>query len=186
MRGIGFEDLLNLASVERQPMMSFCGRSDAAIPVRFLAAACVLLLAVPSCSSVNEPHSGVTLLVTNATCVAGRCDSLAVLAFPSNQPHTPGGFWSVDVGLITSRQACFTLPPSATFRVIGLHDDRTADTTTYTWTSADSLSLGAQPPSSSRLQASPSTHAFVPTTAPGWWITFPSGLEPTPTSPCTE
>jgi hypothetical protein len=166
-------------------MTTFRSRSDAAVPVRSLGAVSSLLLAVLSCSSVNEPHSAVPLLVTNATCLMGRCDSLEVLAFPSNQPHTPEGFWSVDIGLITTPQACFSLPPSATFRVIGVHDDGTADTTTYIWTSADSLSLAALPPSSSRTQASPSTSAFVPASAPGWRITFPSGTEPAPSSACT-
>jgi hypothetical protein len=166
-------------------MTSVRSWSDPAVPARSLGAVSLLLLAVLSCSSINEPHSAVMLLVSNATCLTGRCDSLEVLAFPSNQPHTPGGFWSVDLGLITTRQACFTLPPSATFHVIGVHEDGTADATTYIWTSADSLSLGAQPPSWSRVQASPSTTAFVPALAPGWRITFPSGSEATPSSACT-
>ncbi len=143
------------------------------------------LLAVLSCSSIVEPRAGVTLLVTNGTCLAGRCDSLRVLGFPSKQPLTPGGFWSLDLGLITTSQACLTLPPSATFRVIGVGGDGTADTITYTWTSAKALSLGAQPPSSSRIQASPSTTAFVPANAAGWRVTFPTGSQATPSSVCT-
>src|SRR6266542_5311383 len=138
-------------------MTSFRGRSDSSVPVRSLRPVSLLLFAALSCSSIAEPHSGVTLLVTNETCLSGRCDSLEVLGFPSNQPNTPGGLWSVDLGLITKSQACFTLPRSATFHVIGVRGDGTADTITYTWTSAKSLSLGAQPPSSSRIQASPST-----------------------------
>jgi hypothetical protein len=166
-------------------MMSFHNRGEAFVAVRSLGTAPLLLFTALSCSSSVEPHSDVTLLVTNGTCVSGRCDSLEVLGFPSNQPATPGGFWSVDVGLITTPQACFTLPASATFHVIGEHGDGTADTLTYTWTSASSLALGAQPPSSPRIQASPSTTAFVPAHASGWRITFPTGSKATPSSVCT-
>ena len=166
-------------------MMSCHGRGEAFAPVRSLGAVPLLLFTALSCSSIVEPHSDVTLLVTNGTCVSGHCDSLEVLGFPSNQPATPGGFWSVDVGLITTPQACFTLPASATFHVISEHGDGTADTLTYTWTSASSLALGAQPPSSSRIQASPSTTAFVPADAAGWRITFPTGSKATPSSVCT-
>ena len=166
-------------------MVGFHSKSEDFVPVRSLGAVPLLLFTALSCSSSVEPQSDVTLLVTNGTCVSGRCDSLEVLGFPSNQPATPGGFWSIDLGLITSSQACFTLPASATFHVIGEHGDGTADTLTYTWTSASSLALGAQPPSSSRIQASPSTTAFVPADAAGWGITFPTGSRATPSSACT-
>ena len=146
----------------------------------------VLVFAALSCSSIDEPRSGVTLLVTNESCLAGSCDSLRVIAFPSNQPNTPGGLWSLDLGIITTSRACFTLPPTATFRVIGIRQDGTADTTTYTWTNTKSLSLGALPPSSSRIQAGPSTSAFVPAKAAGWRITFPTGSQATPSSACTS
>ena len=165
--------------------MSFHSRGVTFVPVRSPGAAPFLLFAALSCSSSVEPHSDVTLLVTNGTCVSGRCDSLEVLGFPSNQPATPGGFWSVDLGLITTPQACFTLPASATFHVIGENGDGTADTLTYTWTSASALALGAQPPSSSRIQASPNTTAFVPADAAGWRITFPTESKATPSAACT-
>jgi hypothetical protein len=139
-----------------------------------------------SCSTAVEPRSGVTLLVTNATCEAGRCDALRVLGFPGDQPNTPGGMWSLDLGLITGSQACLTLPPSATFRVIGASPDGTTTTTTYTWTTAKSLSLSALPSGDSRLQAGPSTAAFVPARAGGWTITVPGGSAVTPSSPCTS
>jgi hypothetical protein len=166
-------------------MMSFHSRGETLVSVRSLGAVPLLLFTALSCSSNVEPHSDLTLLVTNETCVSGRCDSLVVLGFPSNQPATPGGFWSVELGLITTPQACFPLPASATFDVIGEHGDGTADTLTYTWTSTSSLALGAQPPSSSRIQASPSTTAFVPADAAGWRITFPTGSKATPSSACT-
>ena len=63
--------------------------------------------------------------------------------------------------------------------------DGKTDTTTYTWTTAKSLSLGAQLQTSSRFQANPSTAAFVPASAAGWRISVPGGSQPTPTSACT-
>jgi len=73
----------------------------------------------------------VTLLVTNGTCQGGHCDSLRVLDFPSNQPLTPGGYWSLDLGLITASEACFTLPPTAAFHVIGVRPDGTGHDHVY-------------------------------------------------------
>ena len=165
-------------------MISLRIRIDTA-PDRALLRVPLILLAIISCAGAVEPRSGVTLLVTNGTCQATQCDSLRVLGFPSNQPQTPGGMWSLDLGLITSSQACFTLPPSATFLVIGMRTDGGADTTKYTWTTAKALSLGALPPSSSRIQASPNTTAFVPATAAGWRITVPTESQATPSSACT-
>jgi hypothetical protein len=169
-------------------MLTFRSRSEPSVSARSLGAA-LLLIAALSCSSIVEPpaqpRSGITLLVTNGTCLAGPCDSLRVLGFPSKQPPIPAGLWSLDLGIITTSEVCFTLPPSATFLIIGVRDDGTRDTTTYTWTSADSLALGAQPPSSFRWPASPSTTAFVPATEAGWRITFPTAEQPTPSSVCT-
>lgn len=144
----------------------------------------LIVVATLACSSSLEPRSGVTLLVTNGTCQAGHCDSLRVLGFPSNQPNTPGGEWSLDLGLITTSQACFTLPPTAVFYVIGVREDGGADTTSFSWTNAKSLSLGTLSPSSSRISASPSTTSFVPADAAGWQITVPGGSQPTSSSAC--
>lgn len=146
----------------------------------------LLVFAAASCSSSVEPRSGVTLLVTNGTCGPQGCDPLEVLAFPSGGPATPGGLWSVDLGLITASQACFTLPASATFRIIGMHEDGTADTSITTWTSAKPLSLGALPPSQSPIVAGPSTTTFVPADAAGWRVTFPTGSQATPNAACTS
>jgi hypothetical protein len=166
-------------------MTSLGSKSETGCPLRSLGTILLVLFVTVACSTAVEPRSGVTLLVTNGTCQGGHCDSLQVLGFPSNQPLTPGGFWSLDLGLITASQACFTLPPSAAFHVIGVRGDGTADTTTFTWTIAKSLSLGALPPSSSRFQASPSTTAFLPASAAGWRITVPSGSQASPSSVCT-
>src|SRR5437879_1527537 len=133
-----------------------------------------LLLGAVSCSSLADPPGPVTVLVTNGTCTVARCDSLEVLAFPSNQPRTPAGFWSLDLGLLTGRQGCFTLPPAATFRVIGVGNGGAMDTTTFEWTPARAVSLGSQSPAEPRFWASPSTGAFVPEHAAGWQITLPN------------
>jgi len=140
----------------------------------------VLLLAELGCSSSVQPRSGVTLLVTNGTCTPGPCASLEILGFPATQAHTPGGFWSLDLGPITGPQACLTLPESAQFRIIG-----PADTATITWTTAVAMSLSALSPSSSRLMAAPSTKGFVPAAANGWRITLPGSSGPVETSACT-
>ena len=125
-----------------------------------------------ACSSTVAPRSGITLLVTNGTCNAGSCAPLEILGFPDNQPRTPGGLWSIDLGPLTERAACVTLPLSARFLVIG-----GADTTTFLWTTALPLSLGAQPPSVSRIFASPSTGSFVPAAAAGWRVTLPGAAQ---------
>lgn len=147
-----------------------------------------LLLAIASVAIVAcgkdslAPRSGVTLLVTNATCLTGTCDSLTVLAFPGNQPDTPGGLWSLDLGTMTTSQKCFVLQPSAHFYVIS---EPSADTTTFTWTTLMPLSLAALPPSANRLQADPSTTAFTPANEAGWSITLPTDSLATPSAACT-
>ena len=151
-----------------------------------------LFLAASACSSSGDPlasviaHSpaAVTVLVTNGTCADAHCDSLRVLAFPSNQPRTPAGFWSLDLGVLAGRQGCFTLPPSATFRVIGVNPDSSRDTTTFDWTPARAVSLGSQAPSDSRFWASPSTIEFQPDHATGWRITLPGDSSVVAAAPC--
>lgn len=156
------------------------------VPTRWLGVVSLMAFATISCSSSVEPRSGVTLLITNGSCRLGPCQSLEVLAFPSDQPNTPGGLWSLDLGVLTTAQACFTLPPKAEFRVIGVRDGGGADTTTLTWTNAKALSLGAQPPSASRFSATPSTATFVPADAAGWQVTVPSGgSHPSQSAACT-
>jgi hypothetical protein len=65
-----------------------------------------------------------------------------------------------------------TLPDHAEFTVSG---PSASDKVTYTWTSADAVSLGAISSSESRIQAHPNTGSFVPTESKGWEITMPSG-----------
>jgi hypothetical protein len=140
----------------------------------------VLFLGAISCSSSVEPSHSVTLQVMNQTCSPGPCTTLQILAFPSNQPNTPGGFWSLDLGVVTAASACLTIPANATFRVTG-----PGETTTYTWTSAIPLSLGTLLPTEPRLQAKPSTGTFVPRSASGWSVTLPGASQPTPSGACT-
>ena len=124
-------------------------------------------------------------MVTNGTCLEGHCDSLRVLGFPVNQPNTPGGPWSLDLGVVTTPQACLPIPPSGIFRVIGVHDDGSRDTVAYEWTPALGIALGAQPPSSFTRFASPSTATFVPAEAAGWSVTVPGDTTVVPAPPCT-
>jgi hypothetical protein len=153
-------------------------------PLLFSAIACSSSGEPPSSVSVGEPPSSVsvTVLVANATCNPGPCTPLRILAFPNNQPHTPGGFWSLDLGLVITPSACLTIPPAATFRVT---DAGSGATTTYAWASTDSLSLGTLRPSASAIQATPSTAALVPMSAPGWSVALPSTSGPAPSGACT-
>ncbi len=127
----------------------------------------------------------VSLLVTNSSCVASHCDSIDVLLFPANQPHTPGGFWSVDLGVITTPTACIKLPASAHFYVIAAPARSSADTTTYSWTPAASFALGAIAPGGSRIMASPTTATVtIPAGTTGWGATLP-GTQAAATAECT-
>lgn len=126
------------------------------------------LLVVSACTSPAEPEPppSVALLVTNATCSSGQCSSFQVRGFPSNQPNTPGGFWSLDLGTVSTGSACLTLPPADTFWVNAVPS---------VWTSHDSLSLGIVEPGSGVLLAIPSTSRFVPASSAGWSVTLPGG-----------
>ena len=146
----------------------------------------VILVGVAlACSSTVAPRSGVTVLVTNGACQGGSCTPVQVLGFPSNGPTTPGGPWAVDLGLLTTSSNCFTFPTSATFRVIGVSNNGAkADTTTYTWTTADALSLGTKPIGGTVISAVSSTNTFVPARSPGWSVALPGGSRVTPTPAC--
>ena len=152
-----------------------------AVSVRSTCVLPVVLFAAVSCSSSLEPRSGVTLFVTNAACRFAPCPAQHILGFPSNQPLTPGGYWSLDLGTVTTPTACLTLPSSAHFYII---DAGTNDTTTITWTTAVGLSLGTLQPQESRLMASPSTSEFVPASASGWSVAFPGGTQVAPRGAC--
>src|SRR5512144_1490004 len=69
----------------------------------------LLVFAALSCSSSLEPRSGITLLVTNGSCTPGPCSSQEILAFPGNQPNTPGGYRPAALGTTTAPELCITL-----------------------------------------------------------------------------
>lgn len=140
-----------------------------------------LLLSLVACSSSEEPPTGdMTLLVTNDSCQLMNCSPIRVLAFPDNQPGTPGGNWSIDLGLVTTPSACLTLPPRAIFRVIG-----GPDTTIFSWTTGDGVSLGTIPASGSIVLSAPSTGSFVPDRAKGWKVSLPGGGQVTEAEACS-
>jgi len=141
-----------------------------------------LPFAALACSSTLEPRENVTLLVTNETCDTGTCSPLRILGFPDNQPATPGGFWSIELGVLTGASACLTLPATREFRVTEVPSGKT---TTYRWTSADGLALGAQPVSEPQLLASPSTAEFVPASMEAWAVTLPGTGVASPHALCT-
>ena len=142
----------------------------------------LLLLATPACSTTTEPLPIVTVLVTNTTCDVGPCTPLRILGFPVNQPGTPGGLWSIDLGLVTGPSGCLTLPPSGAFRVT---DASTGATKTYSWTVRDPLALGGEADPADRFRAQPSTGPFVPASGPGWSIALPGGAGLSSAQACT-
>jgi hypothetical protein len=141
----------------------------------------LVLLSLFACSSANEPHfSSATLLVENTTCNSTRAP-IQILGFPTNQPNTPGGMWSIEIGVLTTRSGCFTIPASSTFRIIsnGVTEN------TFTWTLLNPLALGTPVPPATALQAGPNTATFVPATAAGWKVSLPGGVGLSATEGCT-
>jgi hypothetical protein len=129
--------------------------------------------------TAGNPTPIVSVLVTNYTCSAGHCDSIEVLAFPSNRPVTPGGLWNVSLGVVTTPTACLTLHAADTARVSGPDSTGTVKTTLYIWTPSLPVSIGWIRPGDGRLMASPITTDFVPVSAAGWTVTLP-GPSPDP------
>jgi hypothetical protein len=147
---------------------------------------CTLVIAATACSSPAEPRSGVTLLITNTSCQSDQCTPQHILAFPDNQPLTPGGLWRVELGVVTAASACLVFPPSASFRVIGWSSDNTrADTTTFTWTTAELISLGADSHPEEPHFSQPSTTTFRPGTAAGWRVSLPGNGPVVPGPACS-
>lgn len=146
-----------------------------------------LVLATGGCqgNEVTRPAAmSPTLLVTNGSCLGGHCDTIVVLGFPTDNPATPAGLWSIDFGRVTTPTACITLPPADTARVIGPRNGGIVDTITYSWTPAKSLSIGSIAPSGNRFMALPTTAAFVPTSAAGWRVDLPGGRQAVADSAC--
>lgn len=140
----------------------------------------LLVLSVACRSPVGFRHHG-TLLVSNATCVLGRCASVEVDVYPQNQPGTPGGFWRISLGTVTGSSACLYFDPADTFLVIG-----PTDTTKFVWTPGDSAEMGGLMAGADPFMALPSTAEFVPTSAPGWSVSLPGDTLAHPSQPCTS
>jgi hypothetical protein len=135
-------------------------------------------------NDTSGPYTGpqVTLLVTNATCQGGSCDSLDVRLYPQDELITPAGLWSVSLGVVTARQACLMVPLSEVQRIIaeGAHPD----TTVKTWTPGLAASLGGLEPRANVFASSPSTSAIIMGGAAGWSVTLPGG-QPVAGARCT-
>ena len=165
---------------------------------------CVLSVLMASglvlgCSSPDAPRPLPTVLVTNATCDAGRCATLEIRAFIWKFP-IPTGPWGEEVlGETQPGQACLAFPPSWSSRIIGSDTTGRVDTAITTWTPADtvpiyliavdsvlfhsrldsavidSLKEGLLPYFDGLVKASVGeTPNFAPGVSPGWSVTFPS------------
>ncbi len=150
------------------------------------------------CSSPEAPRSLPRLLVTNSSCGAGHCMTLEIRAFVWKFaiPQVP---WGIEVlGDVPPGQKCLTFPSTWTLRVIGPDSSGRIDTTSATWTPNDSVPIyliavdsvlfhghGTQGAADSSNQAiwpydgfGPGsvgeTGNFMPGSAPGWTVAFPS------------
>ena len=133
------------------------------------------------CTSFTEPARPVTLLVTNTTCTPGPCVPLRILAFPDNQPRTPGGLWRIELGVVSTASACVTIPASAEFRVTGPPEG----TTVWHWSTRNGVSLGGLLPGEFGPMAVPSTSSFVPMSESGWSVTLPDGKHAAEATACS-
>jgi hypothetical protein len=140
-----------------------------------------MLLVLAACTSSVEPLPDATLQVRNATCEPGPCQAIRVLAFPRNQPLTPGGLWSIDLGVVTGASACITLPHTAAFYVT---DTGSGVVTVTTWELDDPIALAPWPPSGARFTASPTTPEFVAANASSWSVTLPGTAAPVAAQEC--
>ena len=149
-----------------------------------LFSAFLLMLVGGACAVVDQgedPHE-VGLLITNGTCDGAVCSPIRVRAFPDNQPHTPGGPWSFDLGVISTRTACLALPASREFRVTAVPS---GETTVWYWDTSKGVSLGAQDPAEQGFFAHSTTASFVPADAEGWSVSLPGTSAAVPSARCT-
>ncbi|HEY2851463.1 MAG TPA: hypothetical protein VGJ18_01365 [Gemmatimonadaceae bacterium] len=139
-----------------------------------------LSILAAGCTALTEPGA-VKLFVMNTTCGSSGCRAYHVLAFPEDQPTTPGGFWSIDLGEVTTASACLTIPATATFKIT---DAGTGATKILTWTTRKKVSVGAVMLGQSAIQASPSTGTFIPAAQAGWSVALPGSATPTRDATC--
>lgn len=135
----------------------------------------VLAALVPllGCSIFESTDGSPTLLVHNTTCDPGPCVPLVVYAFPEDQPQTPGGPWTIEVGWAFEAFTCLELPSKKDFRV--QNADTGVITTVSTWTLGDPLAIGSKFAYESSFAKAPSTATFRPSTSGGWRVTLPDG-----------
>src|SRR6476620_4979409 len=145
----------------------------------------LLLAAFAACSSLAAQPTSVSLLVTNATCTPGPCQSVKVLACPQNVPHTPGCRWRIELGTLSTASACFVIPPESKFLIVEQGSNGVNDTRVVRWTSRDSLALGTLAPNENWVDGAPSTGYFVPQRRRGWRVELPGMSSPDPARPCT-
>ncbi len=146
------------------------------------AVACALVFATGACGAADPIGVAAklpTVLVTNATCGAGHCETLNIRAFvskfavPGQPPHGAEVLGEAPPG-----QTCLTFPPSWSLRITGADNTGRAGTTTITWTPEDTfpISLIAVNHGDDGFAGSVGdTRDFVPGAAPGWSVSFPSG-----------
>lgn len=137
------------------------------------------LLVVFACTSPTGPGPSVTILVTNATCSSGQCSSLRIRGFVIHGPITPGGYWTMELGTVSTGSACLTLPSTDTFRI-----GTPTEIDTLIWTPADPLALGILEPGEFWWSDRPDTDGFVPASSAGWSVTLPGGTAVTPADVC--
>jgi hypothetical protein len=143
-----------------------------------------LTLACTSTTDVDESGPLPSILLTNGTCSSGTCTPLEIRAFPSNQPRTPGGYWSIELGTVSQEYACLKLHRADTFRVIGQRVNARPDTTYFIWKVGDTISLGMLEPGASALLARPETEPFVPKGGSGWSVILPGDKTVSPAEVC--
>lgn len=147
-------------------------------------------VAAVGCSWTTAPQARPTILVTNAICAVGPCRTLAITASISSWdvPQPLGGLEIL--GYVHGPAACLQFPAKWTlevgpqggpFQQLTWTPTNPSGLVLWAWDSAltatnaqyDSISAGLWPyigPAGSEG----STPNFVPGTAPGWSVTFPS------------
>lgn len=150
--------------------------------------AIVLFSGIAACSHPTAPAPPPTVLITNATCDSGPCRTIVIRVYVVSfrVPQYP---WGIEVlGTVVGRTGCLRFPASWRLTVSGPDSSGKIDTTYATWTPSDRAGVYLWAgDSASGITGVGSTAVFVPGTASGWSVTFPSGagvqgLEPA--APC--
>jgi hypothetical protein len=150
--------------------------------------AIALFSLVAACSHPTAPVPPPTVLITNATCDSGFCRTLFIRVYVVSF-RVPQNPWGIEMlGTVVGRTGCLRFPASWRLTISGPDSSGKIDTTYATWTPSDPAGVYLWAgDSASGLSGVGSTAVFVPGTASGWSVTFPSGsgvpaIEPT--APC--